>query len=99
MGGSPQLAAAHRSLKLYCSIVQHCNAVTTTVLAAQTSNVHTPLPSFLPLLRCALDKECYCKEDIHCPELHRCEASKAPGLQQYKICKPDWRLHPESGRA
>jgi hypothetical protein len=49
--------------------------------------------------RCALDKTCYCQEDIHCPEQHRCIASLAPGLESYKVCKPDWRLQPESGRA
>ncbi|WIA41247.1 hypothetical protein OEZ86_004858 [Tetradesmus obliquus] len=55
--------------------------------------------SFKMYPRCALDKTCYCQEDIHCPEQHRCIPSRAPGLESYKVCKPDWRLLPESGRA
>lgn len=47
---------------------------------------------------CALNKECYCEEDIHCPQYHRCISSRAPGLSSFKVCKPDWRLHRESGR-
>lgn len=60
-------------------------------------DVRTETP-FALYPRCALDKECYCQEDIHCPELHRCMPSRAPGLESFKACKPDWRLHPELGR-
>jgi hypothetical protein len=62
------------------------------------TNIRTGKPYKL-YPRCVVDKACYCVEDIHCPEQHRCVASLAPGLSSYKICKPDWRLRPMSGRA
>lgn len=55
-------------------------------------------PQYALYPRCALYKDCYCQEDIHCPEQHRCVNSKAPGLESYRVCKPDWRLKPASGR-
>jgi hypothetical protein len=31
--------------------------------------------------------------------MHRCVASNAPGLSEFKACKPDFRLRPASGRS
>jgi hypothetical protein len=59
-------------------------------------SINNPEYSLYP--RCVLKKDCYCQEDIHCPELHRCVPSNAPGLGNFKACKPDWRLRPASGK-
>jgi hypothetical protein len=59
-------------------------------------SINNPEYSLYP--RCVLKKDCYCQEDIHCPDLHRCVPSRAPGLQNFKACKPDWRLRPASGK-
>lgn len=56
-------------------------------------------PEYALYPRCALYKDCYCQEDIHCPEQHRCVPSRAPGLEHYRVCKPDFRLKPETGRS
>lgn len=40
------------------------------------------------------DKRCYCEEDIHCAPNHVCVNSKTPGLESYKVCKPDWSKDP-----
>jgi hypothetical protein len=39
-------------------------------------------------LRCHLDKECFCKEDIHCGKGHACVPAKS--FPEYKVCKPDY---------
>jgi hypothetical protein len=36
--------------------------------------------------RCALAKQCYCKEDAHCGEGHACVPSAA--FPEYKVCRP-----------
>eukprot|EP00878_Enallax_costatus_P039544 GHUV01045351.1.p1 GENE.GHUV01045351.1~~GHUV01045351.1.p1 ORF type:complete len:168 (+),score=22.98 GHUV01045351.1:76-579(+) len=42
-----------------------------------------------------LDKSCYCEEDIHCAKDHACVNAKTPGLESYKVCKPDWSKDPK----
>lgn len=45
--------------------------------------------------RCAgFEKSCYCEEDIHCAENFVCVNAKTPGLESYKVCKPDWSKDP-----
>lgn len=41
------------------------------------------------------DKSCYCEEDIHCANDYVCVYAKTPGLESYKVCKPDWSKDPQ----
>lgn len=60
-------------------------------------SINNPQYSLYP--RCVLYKDCYCQADEHCPEQHRCVSSEAPGLSEFKACKPDFRLKPHLGRS
>ena len=35
---------------------------------------------------CALAKQCFCTEDVHCAKDHGCFASRA--FPEYKVCRP-----------